>query len=163
MRMSRTLVSSTPEVVGQTVTLNGWVHVRRDMGKIIFIHLRDRTGQVQVVFVPGECPDYELAKTLRDEFVVEITGEVVNRGPKNINPKMPTGEVEVQCKSLTILSQAATPPFPLEDTIGVNEESRLTHRYLDLRSERMQKNLRLRHRLIKHVRDFMHDEQFIEV
>ncbi len=161
--MPRTLAIETPKKIDVTVTLQGWVHVRRDMGKIIFIHLRDRTGQVQVVIVPGECADYELAKTLRDEFVIEVTGLIAKRGPKNTNPKMPTGTVELQAKSLTILNVAATPPFALEETKGINEETRLQYRYLDLRSDRMQSNLRARHRIVKHLRDWLDREQFIEV
>ena len=161
--MPRTLVVETPNNIDQTVTLQGWVHVRRDMGKIIFIHLRDRTGQVQVVFVPGECPDYELAKDLRDEFVIEISGQVVKRGGKNVNTEMPTGTVEIQARSLKILNQAKTPPFPLEDTSVVNEESRLKHRYLDLRSARMQKNIRQRHAIINFVRQWLDQQSFIEV
>ncbi len=161
--MSRTLAIDAPKLIGQTITLQGWIHVRRDMGKIIFVHLRDRTAQLQVVFVPGECPDHELAKTLRDEFVVAITGVVAKRGPKNINPNMPTGTVELQARTLTILNPSLTPPFALDDTSGINEESRLTHRYLDLRSDRMQKNIRMRHRLVKFLRDWLDGEQFIEV
>lgn len=160
---TRTLSAETSGLVGQTVTLQGWVHVRRDMGKIIFIHLRDRTGQVQVVFVPGECPDYELAKTLRDEFVVEITGEVAKRGPKNVNPNMATGTVEIQARSLKILNEAQTPPFPLEDTSGVNEESRLTHRYLDLRSKRVHDNMVFRSKMNDFVRRAFLAEDFTEI
>lgn len=159
----RTLAIETPKAISKEVLLQGWVHVRRDMGKIIFIHLRDRTGQVQVVFVPGECPDYELAKTLRDEFVVEITGIVAERGKKNINPNMPTGTVEIQARSLKILNEAQTPPFPLADTKDVKEETRLTYRYLDLRSDRMQNNIRLRHKVIAFMRRWLDQEGFIEV
>lgn len=161
--MTRTLAADTTNLVGQNITLHGWVHVRRDMGKIIFVHLRDRSGQVQVVFVPGECPDYELAKTLRDEFVVEITGQVAERGPKNVNKNMPTGTVEVQARSLTILSAAQTPPFPLDDTKGVNEERRLTYRYLDLRSQRMQHNIRARSAIANFFRRFLVGEGFAEI
>lgn len=161
--MTRTLATDTTKLVGKSVRLQGWVHVRRDMGKIIFIHLRDRSGQVQVVFVPGECPDYELAKTLRDEFVVEITGIVAERGKKNINPNMVMGTVEVQARALQVLNEAATSPFPLDETKDVHEEARLTYRYLDLRSERMQKNIRLRHRVIAFMRTWLDQEGFIEV
>lgn len=161
--MSRTLAIETPKHIDKTVTLKGWVHVRRDMGKIIFVHLRDRTGQVQVVIVPGECDDYELAKTLRDEFVIEVTGTIAKRGPKNVNPNMPTGTVELQAKTITMLNAAVTPPFPIEDTKGINEESRLQYRYLDLRSDRMQKNMRARHKIVKHLRDWLDGENFIEV
>lgn len=161
--MTRTLTSETPNLIGQTVKLQGWVHVRRDMGKIIFIHLRDRTGQVQIVFVPGECPDYELAKTLRDEFVVEIDGQVAQRGAKNVNPNMDTGKVEIQAKKLLVLSVAQTPPFPLEETKDVSEDTRLTSRYLDLRSPRMNENIRFRHRVTMFLRQWLTAQGFIEI
>lgn len=160
---SRTLAVATTDLAGSDVTLRGWVHVRRDMGKIIFIHLRDRSGQVQVVFVPGECPDYELAKTLRDEYVVEITGQVAKRGPKNINPQMPTGKVEVQARGLKILSIAQTPPFPLADTKPVSEDTRMTYRYLDLRSPRMNDNIRFRSAVTMFMRNFLVAEGFAEI
>lgn len=151
-----------PGSIGQTVKLNGWVHVRRDMGKIIFIHLRDRSGQVQIVFGPDN-PDYEAAKTLRDEFVIEVQGLVVERSAKNVNPKLPTGKVEVQSTKLTILSPAATPPFPLDDTKPVNEDARLTNRYLDLRSQRMNANIRFRSKVAMFMRNFLTAEGFIEI
>lgn len=161
--MQRTLAIETVDLTGKTVRLQGWVHVRRDMGKIIFIHLRDRSGQVQVVFVPGECPDYELAKTLRDEFVVEISGEVAKRGAKNVNSDMPTGTVEIQARSLNILNQAATPPFPLDNTQAVNEETRLTYKYLDLRNPRVHDNLEFRSRMNAYVRNAFLAEGFTEI
>jgi aspartyl-tRNA synthetase len=156
-------VHDTPDLVGQAVTLSGWVHVRRDMGKIIFVHLRDYTGQIQVVIAPGECAQYDLAKDLRDEFVVQISGTIVERGPKQINAEMQTGKIELLAKELVILNSATTPPFPLENTSGINEESRLTNRYIDLRSARMQKNLRLRHGMAQHIRNYLGGEGFIEV
>ncbi len=161
--MQRTLTSSTPAQIGATVTLQGWVHVRRDMGKIIFIHLRDRAGQVQVVFVPGECPDYELAKSLRTEFVVEISGVVAERGKKNVNPNMVTGTVEIQARTLKILNEAETVPFPLEDTAGVKEEARLTYRYLDMRSQRVHDNMVFRSKMNDFVRRAFLAEDFTEI
>ncbi len=159
---ARTLAADTPGSIGRTVRLNGWVHVRRDMGKIIFVHLRDRSGQAQIVFGPDN-PDYDVAKTLRDEFVVEIEGQVVARSAKNVNPNLPTGKVEVQSTKLTILAQAATPPFPLGDTKPVNEDARLTYRYLDLRSERMNANLRFRSNVAMFMRNYLTHEGFIEI
>lgn len=161
--MTRTLAIDTIQKVGQTVTLQGWVHVRRDMGKIIFIHLRDRSGQIQVVFLPTAEEAYETAKELRDEFVVEVTGGIVDRTAKNVNPDMPTGKIELKASTLKILNAAKTPPFALEDTKGINEELRLTYRYLDLRSSRMQQNIRNRHKVAACVRNFLHDQGFIEV
>lgn len=160
---TRTLVLETVGLVGQTVTLKGWVHVRRDMGKIIFIHLRDRSGQVQVVFVPGECPDYELAKTLRDEFVITLTGVVAQRGPKNVNPNMATGTVEIQARTLEIVNQAQTPPFPIDDTQVVNEEVRLAYKYLDMRNPRVHDTLVFRSRMNAFVRNAFLAEGFTEI
>ncbi|MBI2984366.1 MAG: aspartate--tRNA ligase [Candidatus Kerfeldbacteria bacterium] len=160
--MNRTLAGETPGLVGQEVLLKGWVHVRRDMGKIIFIHLRDRSGQVQIVFGPDH-PDYETAKTLRDEFVIEVGGQVIQRSPKNINPKLPTGTVEVQAKKLIVLSAAATPPFPLDDTKPVNEDTRLTYRYLDLRSQRMNANIRFRSLVAMWLRNYLTNRGFVEI
>lgn len=161
--MPRTLAAETPKLIGKKVTLNGWVHVRRDMGKIIFIHLRDRTGKVQVVFLPAAAEAYEIAKSLRNEFVVEITGEVVARSEKNVNPNIATGSVEVKADALTILNEAETPPFELDDTKGVNEEVRLTYRYLDLRSDRVRRNMQNRSRVAMYIRNFLVGEGFTEV
>jgi len=148
---------------GQDVTLSGWVHVRRDMGKIIFVHLRDHTGQVQVVFAPGECDQYELAKTLRDECVVQISGKIVPRGEKQRNPNMVTGDVELLAKTLLVINESLTPPFPLDQSQTVGEDVRLRYRYLDVRTERMQRNLRLRHRIISYIRTALDHQSFIEV
>lgn len=161
--LARMLAAEVAGLVGQAVVVKGWVHVRRDMGKIIFIHLRDRSGQVQVVFVPGECPDYELAKMLRDEFVVEIMGQVVSRSAKNKNSAMSTGGVEIQARTLQILSSADTPPFPLADTKHVGEERRMIHRYLDLRSARMQANIRFRSQVTTFLRQYLTEDGFVEI
>ncbi|MBI2552307.1 aspartate--tRNA ligase [Candidatus Uhrbacteria bacterium] len=163
--MSRTWNTDTINKVGQEVVVKGWIHARRDMGKIIFIDLRDRTGLLQVVFAPKEVGGaYEFAKTLRSEYVVEVHGKVQKRTEKTVNPKIPTGTVEVLAADLKILAEAKTPPFELDkDTRAVNEETRLKYRYLDLRSERMHKNIVLRDRVIKFMRDWLHGEDFIEV
>ncbi|MBI3572797.1 MAG: aspartate--tRNA ligase [Candidatus Kerfeldbacteria bacterium] len=163
MKNERTLAIEAAKKVGLIVTLKGWVHVRRDMGKIIFIHLRDRSGQMQVVFLPATPELYQTAKTLRNEFVISVTGEIVKRGAKNINPNMSTGEIELKATRLEILNAAMTPPFDLDETIQVNEETRLTYRYLDLRSERMQKNIRHRSQVAAFIRNFLTAEGFIEV
>ena len=164
--MERTLISETISSVGKSVRLCGWVNSRRDMGKVIFVDLRDRTGIVQVVMVPAEIPaeQHELMKEIRSEFVLEIQGEVVARNAKSINPNIKTGTVEILAKSITILNRAKTPPFELDkDTSGISEEVRLKYRYLDLRTERMQKNIRLRDAIITRFRDFLHARQFCEI
>ena len=162
----RTLSVETANKVGQEVTLKGWVNARRNMGKIAFLDLRDRAGIVQVVGVPSELDEksQEFLKEVRPEWVVEIRGIVNARGAKQQNPDMPTGMVEVLAKQLTVLSQAITPPFEVnKDTSGISEELRLKYRYLDLRSERMKKNVLLRYAATKFFRDYLHDQNFLEI
>src|SRR3989338_3997153 len=160
----RTWNTDTVNKVSDMVVVKGWVHARRDMGKIIFIDLRDKTGLLQVVFAPKEVGGaYEFAKTLRAEYVVEIKGTVQKRTEKTINPKLETGTVEVLATDLKILNESKTPPFELDkDTRAVNEEVRLKYRYLDLRSERMHNNLALRDKVISFFRNYMHEQGFIE-
>jgi aspartyl-tRNA synthetase len=147
------------EYVGNTVTVRGWVHTVRDMGKITFVDLRDQTGLLQIV-ISGDME----APRLGVEYVVEIEGELRKRGERFVNHKLATGEVELGASSVKVLSESAELPFEVKnDTIGVNEELRLRHRYLDLRSERMAQNLRLRHRTIKFIRDYFDADGFIEV
>ena len=150
------------ERVGESVTLAGWVHARRDMGKIIFIDLRDKTGLVQVVFADPKI--VKVADKLRPEFVVKIKGLVKERGERNKNPKIETGTIEIEAGEVEILNEAKTPPFEIDkDTISVNEEARLKYRYLDLRSERMHKNMILRDKIISFMRNYLHREEFIEI
>lgn len=140
----------------------GWAQTRRDMGKIIFIDLRDRSGIMQVV-----CADKEVVKAadaLRSEFVISVRGLVKARNPKQVNDKIPTGLVEVEAKEITILNPSKTPPFELDkNTLEVNEEIRLKYRYLDLRTERMRRNLELRHKIIKFFRDYLSDKGFLDI
>jgi len=153
-------------MVGKEVLLKGWVHARRNMGKIAFLDLRDMKGLVQVVGVPAEVDEAskEELKKVRPEWVVEIEGVVQERGEKQKNSDMPTGTVEVLAKRIKVLNEAKTPPFEIDkDTKVINEELRLKHRYLDLRSERMTKNIRLRDKMIKFFRDYLHKNDFIEV
>lgn len=162
--MERTLIKDTVNKVGEEVLLKGWVHARRDMGKIIFIDLRDATGLVQVVFASKDKDFMSLADKLRSEFVVAIVGKVNRRPEKMTNPKMATGTVEVEAKKLEILNEAKTLPFEIDkDTKLMNEELRMKYRYLDLRSERMQKNIRLRSKMIDEVRKFLHGKDFVEI
>jgi aspartyl-tRNA synthetase len=151
--------------VGETVVLKGWVNTRRDMGKLAFIDLRDRTGMVQVVLHPAELDEasVEAMKELRSEFCIEIHGVVQKRGEKQINPNVPTGTVEVVAKRLVVLNVAKTLPFEIENTAGINEELRLKYRYLDLRSPRMQRNMRMRDMIITFFREYMHKNDFVEI
>jgi aspartyl-tRNA synthetase len=160
----RTPIAETKNKAGESVELFGWVHNRRDHGKIIFIDLRDRSGLAQVVFTPSDKEMYEIAEKLRSEWVVKITGKVAERPAAMVNKEIETGGIEIQPESLEVLAEAATPPFAL-DTDGreIGEENRMKYRYLDLRRERMRNNLILRHKIIKFVRDFLDERGFIEV
>lgn len=149
--------------IGQPATLAGWVHSRRDHGGVIFIDLRDREGLTQVVFRPEEHPSVaEAAHGLRAEDVVTVSGTVCKRVEGTENPKLATGAIELVASSLTVLNKSDVPPFPLDDP-SVNEDLRLQHRYLDLRTGRMLKNLRLRHRVVKAARDYFDAEGFLEI
>lgn len=164
--MHRVYSTQTAEMAGQEVLLKGWMNARRNMGKIVFLDLRDMKGIVQVVGVPAELNEasQEELKRVRPEWVVEIRGVVQERGAKQQNPDMPTGKVEVLVKEIKVLNEAKTPPFEIDkDTKGITEELRLKYRYLDLRSERMSKNIRLRDKLITFFRDYMHAHDFVEV
>ena len=161
--MSRVEISSTVNKIGESVKLAGWVHNRRDHGKLIFIDLRDRSGVMQIVFSPTS-PDYALAEKIRPEWVVEIIGKVSQRPEKMFNLEIATGQIELQPESLTVLAEAVTPPFAL-DTDGkeIGEENRMQYRYLDLRRERLRDNITLRHRVIKFIRDYLDKQGFLEV
>ncbi len=162
----RTLTTETSNKVGQEVILKGWINARRNMGKIVFLDLRDRAGIVQVVGVPAELDEasQEKLKSVRPEWVVEIRGIVNERNAKQKNPNMPTGNVEILAKQLIVLNEAQTPPFEIDkDTGGISEELRLKYRYLDLRSERMQKNIRLRSEYVRLCREYLSKSDFIEI
>lgn len=163
--MKRIFTSETVGKVGETVKVAGWIHARRDMGKVKFFDLRDKDGLLQVVGVPSDLGDSaDLADTLRPEWVVEFEGVVQERGAKQVNEKMTTGTVELLAKKITVLNEAKTPPFEIDkDTMQVGEDVRLKYRYLDLRSERMQRNIRERDRIITFLRSYMHDNGFVEV
>lgn len=152
------------EHIGQTVTLTGWVDVRRDLGGVVFIDLRDRFGTTQVVFAPQhEQKAYEVAQALRSEFVISVTGKVEHRPEGTENPAIPTGEVDIVGTELTILNKAETPPFPIEDSIDVSEELRLKFRYLDLRRPMMQNNLLMRHKAYQMTRSYYDRNGFLEI
>jgi aspartyl-tRNA synthetase len=149
---------------GQRVTLAGWVHRRRDHGGLIFIDLRDRWGLTQIVFDPQTSPGiHTIAGELRNEFVIRVTGQVNIRPDGQANPNLATGEIEVEADNLAILNRAKTPPFDINKDTTVDEKIRLQYRYLDLRRERMQRNIILRHTVTRYIRNFLADEGFIEV
>lgn len=150
--------------IGQKVTVMGWAHKRRDLGGVIFVDLRDRTGMLQVVFNGMNGNEmFEKAESIRNEYVLAVVGEVVKRSPETINPKMKTGRIEVMATELRILSKSETPPLQIEEDSDVNEMVRLKYRYLDLRRPDMQSNLMLRHRVAKIARDYYDSNGFIEV
>lgn len=150
--------------IEETVTLNGWVDNRRDLGGVIFIDMRDRYGITQVVFEPtyNEIA-HELGKKLRSEFVISIEGKVRKRPEGTENSNLNTGSVDVMVNKLTILNEAETPPFQIKDEIDVSEELRLKYRYLDLRRNRMQNNMALRHKFYQIVRNYFDSKDFIEI
>jgi aspartyl-tRNA synthetase len=152
-----------PDRVGDVVSVAGWVARRRDHGGLIFIDLRDHTGIVQLVVNPDRAPDAaEVAHDIRSEFVVHARGEVVRRAPEAVNPNLPTGEVEIQVDELEIVARSDPLPFQLDDE-GVEEPTRLRYRYLDLRRDRMQRNLRLSATVIAAIRKSMEEQGFIDV
>ncbi len=154
------------EHVGQEVTLAGWVHRRRDHGGVIFVDLRDRFGITQVVFNPAHLSAemFALAESLRNEYVIQVIGEVVKRPEGMANPKLATGEIELLARKLVVLNPSKTPPFVLnDDTQELDEALRLRYRYLDLRRERMTRNLVIRHRFVKFIRDYLDARGFLEV
>ena len=150
---------------GQEVVLCGWVSHRRDHGGLIFIDLRDRSGLVQLVFAEDKigADQFPKAESLRSEFVVAVRGKVSLRDKETINPNMATGEVEIYAEELRILNKAQTPPFYIQDGIDVDENVRLKYRYLDLRRPEMQKNIMLRHRVTKLMRDYFDEHGFLEI
>ena len=149
---------------GEKVSLEGWVNRRRDLGGLIFIDLRDRFGITQVVFKPEIAKDaHEAAGDLRNEYVIRVDGLVRQRPEGTANPKMPTGDVEVEAHAVTILNTSKTPPFYINEEVDVDESLRLKYRYLDLRRRRMTDNIILRHRVVKHMRDFLDARGFLEI
>ena len=150
--------------VSADVLLTGWVHRRRDHGNLIFIDLRDSSGIVQIVFNPDDDSAlHQTASDLRVEYVLQIGGTIVERKPGAINSEISTGKIEVKANKINVLNESLTPPFPLNQDSNVDEATRLRYRYLDLRRERMQNNLRLRHQIVKSIRSFMDNHDVIEV
>ena len=149
-------------LIGKRVTLCGWAHSRRDHGGVIFIDLRDRAGVVQTVFDPDRKEAFAAAESVRTEFVLRVQGQVRARPAGTENPHLRTGKVEVVADSIEILNRAEALPFQLDET-DLSEPVRLTYRYLDLRREFMQKNLRLRHKVAQTLRRFLEDRDFTEI
>ena len=163
--MIRILASEAPSKAREKITLQGWIRIRRDHGKLIFLDLRDRSGLIQVVVNPKVSEEaYEVAQELRPEFVVEITGTVNKRPESAINKDIVSGTVELEATGIKILSRAETMPFDLStDGLDVGEETRLRYRYLDLRRERMQKNLVLRSDYMQALRQALVKKEFVEI
>ncbi len=150
--------------INEIVTLAGWVNRRRDHGNLVFIDLRDREGLVQVVFNPEVAPDtHQTAVRLRNEYVVKVSGKVSHRPTGTENPRLPTGEIEVIASQIEILNTSKTPPFEVNEDSEVEENVRLKYRYLDLRRQRMQQNIILRHQVVKFMRDFLIARGFLEI
>jgi aspartyl-tRNA synthetase len=153
----------TAERVGERLTLSGWAARRRDHGGLVFVDLRDHTGLIQLVINPERSPDAAaVAHEVRNEFVLRARGEVVRRAPEAVNPNLPTGEVEVQVDELEIVSRSEPLPFQLDEE-NVDENTRLRYRYLDLRSDRMQRNLRLSATVVAAIRRFMDAQGFVDI
>ncbi len=160
--MSRVLASKTTEKVGKKTVVKGWVNSRRDHGGLLFIDLRDHSGIVQLT-VRADSEVFELAESLRDEFVIEAEGIIEKRDEELKNPNIPTGEVELVVSKLRILNKSAPLPFQIDTTQNISEEHRLKYRYLDLRREKMQTMLRNRAEYYEYIRNYMQNEEFIEV
>lgn len=162
--MERTYIGDLVAKAGESVLIKGWVDVRRDQGKMVFFDFRDMTGTIQGVVLPNRAEVIEIAKTCRPESVLAVEGIVNKRPERNVVADKINGDIELEVTDIKILNNAEPLPFEINvDTSSVNEEVRLANRYLDLRSSRMQKNIRSRDAVIKHIRDFLHNEKFIEV
>ena len=162
--MVRTPIIEIKDLAGQEVNLFGWVNIRRNQGKIIFIDLRDRSGVVQMVFVPQAKDLFSLAEKLRPEWVIRVKGLVKERPEKMFNPDIPTGKVEIEPLELEVLNEAETPPIALDtDGYEIGEESRMAYRYLDLRRPRLLNNFSKRHEMVLFVRNWLSEKGFLEI
>ncbi|MEZ4210589.1 MAG: aspartate--tRNA ligase [Patescibacteria group bacterium] len=162
MHTTRTIISQTPDLIGKSVTLKGWVHSKRNMGKIVFIDLRDAFGLLQVVFAGNEELQNQ-ADQLKPESVIELTGTIAERNAKNVNDKIATGGIELQAETLAILNESETPPFEINRENVEDEELRLKYRYLDIRHDRLHQNLKMRHQVFNKLRNLLDAKQFVEV
>ncbi len=160
----RIYIKDLKDNIGKEVVIAGWVDVRRDQGKMVFFDMRDMTGKVQCVALPSRAEVIEKAKEFRPEWVLKINGIVNKRPEKNIKADVLNGDVELEVTSIEVLNKAETTPFQInENTIGINEDLRMKYKYLDLRTERMQKNIRMRDKIISFFRDYMHQNDFVEI
>ena len=155
----------TEEFLNEKVTLKGWVHNRRDLGGLIFVDLRDREGIVQIVFNPDFSEEaLQVAETVRSEYVVEVEGVVTKRDAETINPKIKTGQVEVQVSNIEIINKSETPPFSInEENVNVDENIRLKYRYLDLRRQELAQTFKMRHQITRSIRRYLDDEGFFDI
>src|SRR5699024_1512386 len=150
--------------IKQTVLIKGWVDKRRDLGGLIFIDLRDKSGVVQVVFNPDHSSEaLAIADKVRSEYVIEIKGEVIQREKATINAAMATGKIEVLASEISILNKAKNPPFLIQDDNGVSEDLRLKYRYLDFRRKTLQDTFKLRHQTTQVIRNFLNDDGYLEM
>jgi len=149
--------------LGETVSICGWVHRRRDHGGVIFIDLRDRAGLVQVVVDPDVAETFAIAESVRSEYVLQITGLVRERPAGTVNANMHSGAIEILAKNIVVLNESETPPFPVESEIEVNEELRLRYRYIDLRRTEMQEKMKVRRDVTRVLRNFLDDHEFFEI
>ncbi|WP_373739985.1 aspartate--tRNA ligase [Jeotgalibaca porci] len=154
----------TEAYIGQEITIKGWINRRRDLGGLIFIHLRDREDIMQIVFNQEKNAElFELAESMRHEYIIEATGTVVLREEDQVNPNIGTGTIELEVTEAAILAKAKTPPFTIDDDQPVADELRMKYRYMDLRKGRMMKNLKLRHQTTKAIRNYLDNEAFLDV
>ncbi len=164
MIMQRTYIGELGSKVGERALIKGWVSVRRDQGKLVFFDFRDMSGSVQGVVLPSETETMATAKELRSEYVVAVEGMVNKRPEKNVQADKQNGDIELEIKTITVLNASETLPFEItEDTLGINEEVRLKHRYLDLRTPRLQRTIRMRDKIVAFFRNYMRANGFIEV
>ncbi len=162
--MNRIYINKLGEHIGEEVKIAGWVDVRRDQGKMIFFDFRDVTGKVQGVILPNATEAHEVGEKLRSEWVVEVVGQVNARPEKNIQAEKMNGNIELEIKRIKVLNESQTPPIDLStDGKEIGEEVRLKYRYLDLRRSRLQKNIKLRHKIVKMIRDFLDENNFSEI
>lgn len=172
--MKRILTAETPKMAGEIVKVAGWVDARRDHGKIIFIDLRDRSGVLQCVFVPsfaeasegkpGKENVYNIGNSLRLEWCAEFEGKIAERPEKMVNKDLQTGSIELQVTGIKVLNECPTPPFDISGNgMEINEELRMKYRYLDLRRQRLQKNIGMRHQIIRFIREYLSEKDFIEI
>lgn len=160
---NRIFTSNLKDHIGEEVEIFGWIHVRRDQGKMIFFEIRDKDGLVQAVVLPNKTEALEIAKTIRDEYVVKVTGLINKRPDRNIQEGVFNGDIEMEVNAIEIINESQTPPYNIHDSKDVNEEVRLKYRYLDLRGKRVHENILMRDKIITFFRNYMHADGFVEI